>query len=55
LGLLLSHKIVQEHGGEIRVQSSPQQGAVFQVILPRRVLTEPAGSGTSVKKDGAKD
>jgi two-component system, NtrC family, sensor kinase len=36
LGLLLSHKIVQEHGGEIRVQSVPQQGAVFQVILPRR-------------------
>ena len=42
LGLLLSHKIVQEHGGEIRVQSSPQQGAVFQVILPKRGLTEPA-------------
>ena len=42
LGLLLSHKIVQEHGGEIRVQSSPQQGAVFQVILPKRLLTEPA-------------
>ena len=41
LGLLLSHKIVQEHGGEIRVQSSPQQGAVFQVILPKRLLTEP--------------
>ena len=29
LGLLLSHKIVQEHGGEIRVQSSPQQGAII--------------------------
>jgi signal transduction histidine kinase len=42
LGLLLSHKIVQEHGGEIQVQSSPQQGAVFQVILPKRLLTEPA-------------
>ena len=41
LGLLLSHKIVQEHGGEIQVQSSPQQGAVFQVILPKRLLTEP--------------
>jgi len=42
LGLLLSHKIVQEHGGEIRVQSSPQRGAVFQIILPKRLLTEPA-------------
>ena len=26
LGLLLSHKIVQEHGGEIRVQSAPRTG-----------------------------
>ena len=42
LGLLLSHKIVQEHGGEIRVQSSPQQGASFQVILPKRLRSETA-------------
>jgi signal transduction histidine kinase len=41
LGLLLSHKIVQEHGGEIRVQSAPQQGAVFQVILPIRHWAAP--------------
>ena len=43
LGLLLSHKIVQEHGGEIRVQSAPQQGAAFQVILPIRSLIETTG------------
>ncbi len=48
LGLLLSHKIVQEHGGEIRVQSSPQQGAVFQVILPKRLLTDMAAPPPSV-------
>ena len=42
LGLLLSHKIVQEHGGEIRVQSSPQQGASFQVILPKRLRSDTA-------------
>jgi len=35
LGLLLSHKIVQEHGGEIRVTSVPHQGSTFQVLLPR--------------------
>jgi signal transduction histidine kinase len=34
LGLLLSQKIVQEHGGEIRVQSEPGKGSTFQVILP---------------------
>ncbi len=42
LGLLLSHKIVQEHDGEIRVESAPRQGAVFQVILPKRQRNEPA-------------
>jgi two-component system, NtrC family, sensor kinase len=41
LGLLLSHKIVQEHEGEIRVESAPRQGAVFQVILPKRQRNEP--------------
>jgi PAS domain S-box-containing protein len=36
LGLLLSQKIVQEHGGQIQVQSVPGAGATFQVILPER-------------------
>jgi len=54
LGLLLSHKIVQEHGGEIRVQSSPQQGAVFQVILPQRLLTETAVPPPPAENDGNK-
>lgn len=34
LGLLLSRKIVEEHGGEIRFDSEPMKGSVFQVILP---------------------
>jgi PAS domain S-box-containing protein len=34
LGLLLSQKIVQEHGGRIQVDSVPGAGAAFQVILP---------------------
>jgi signal transduction histidine kinase len=36
LGLLLSKKIVQEHGGEIQVHSEPLKGSLFQVILPIR-------------------
>lgn len=41
LGLLLSRKIVQEHGGEIQVRSEPMKGSVFQVILPVRPASEP--------------
>lgn len=39
LGLLLSRKIIQEHGGEIRVHSEPRKGSSFQVILPIRPAT----------------
>lgn len=34
LGLSVSHGIIQAHGGEIRVESSPGKGAAFTVILP---------------------
>jgi signal transduction histidine kinase len=51
LGLLISQKIVQEHGGEIRVESEPGKGSVFQIILPaqapglpKETLTLPEGA-----------
>jgi two-component system, NtrC family, sensor kinase len=34
LGLSLVYGIIQEHGGKIRVQSEPGQGAVFVIELP---------------------
>jgi two-component system NtrC family sensor kinase len=34
LGLYISHQIVGGHGGEIRVDSIPNQGATFEVRLP---------------------
>lgn len=34
LGLLVAKKIVEEHGGQIGVDSIPGQGTVFSVILP---------------------
>ena len=40
LGLLLSRKIVQEHGGEIQIHSEPMRGSVFQVVLPIRAASE---------------
>jgi signal transduction histidine kinase len=39
LGLYVSHGIIQEHGGEIRIESEPQQGTLFRILLP---LAKPA-------------
>ena len=34
IGLALVHRIVQDHGGEIDVQSRPGLGATFSITLP---------------------
>jgi signal transduction histidine kinase len=36
LGLFITRRIVEAHGGSIRVESEPGQGATFFVELPRR-------------------
>jgi signal transduction histidine kinase len=35
LGLACTHKIVQEHGGQITVESAPGNGSTFTVFLPQ--------------------
>jgi two-component system nitrogen regulation sensor histidine kinase GlnL len=34
LGLALSHRIIEEHRGAVRVQSTPGKGTTFAVYLP---------------------
>lgn len=34
LGLYLSHRIIQEHGGTIEAQSELGQGSLFRILLP---------------------
>jgi PAS domain S-box-containing protein len=38
LGLLMTKKIVQEHGGTINLKSKPGKGTTFSIRLPRRHL-----------------
>ena len=41
LGLYIARRIVEAHGGTIRVESEPGKGATFTVELPREPTTPP--------------
>ncbi|WP_270182587.1 ATP-binding protein [Alkalihalobacillus sp. CinArs1] len=34
LGLMVSYRIIEEHGGRIEVESSPEKGTTFKIFLP---------------------
>ena len=52
LGLLMTRKIVQEHGGKILVESQPGRGTKFSILLPRNRL--PKSRDKPVQHDPAK-
>ena len=45
LGLLLTRKITQEHGGKIEMDSTPGEGSTFRLVFPRDRLPKP-GTGS---------
>ena len=47
LGLFISNKIIEQHGGKIHVSSTPGQGTLFRIKIPK-MPPEPPGAG----KDG---
>ena len=51
LGLPVSHKIVQEHGGRITVQSAPETGTTFVIELPAVLPQETQGSPEETSGD----
>ena len=40
LGLAVVQKIVQDHGGEISVERTPDARTVFQIVLPGRLMED---------------
>ena len=50
VGLLTTRKIVQEHGGTILVESDPEKGTRFRIVLPRERLPVVTAQGTAVSE-----
>ena len=52
LGLLMTKKIIQEHGGSVKLESEPNKGTTFRICLPRRRLPKIFEPDQSESRDG---
>lgn len=53
IGLSISHRVIESHGGRISVEDRPGGGALFRVVLPvRDAGTLPAGAGENGRSGG---
>jgi len=49
LGLFMANKMIEQHSGEIKVDSLPEKGSRFEVVLPKFFSPEVKNSSASTK------